>query len=71
MHEVPIFDARSISFNPNTDWPNLANILPQFHTEVPRGSLVAVAYTCNTYVSSHNEWNLSTNVQFVVVLGTP
>ncbi|KDR86191.1 hypothetical protein GALMADRAFT_219158 [Galerina marginata CBS 339.88] len=71
LDRVPIYDARSISFNPTTDWPKLANILPPFRGEVPRGSLVVVAYTCNTYFSTQNEWNLSTNVQFVVVLGTP
>ncbi|KDR65350.1 hypothetical protein GALMADRAFT_260260 [Galerina marginata CBS 339.88] len=70
LDRVPIYDARHTLFDAEKDWTDLANLLPPFLQEVPRGSFVAVAYTCNIYFASE-KWNLSPNVQFVVVLGTP
>ncbi|KDR76167.1 hypothetical protein GALMADRAFT_67610 [Galerina marginata CBS 339.88] len=67
---IPMYDARNTVFDCQTDWPVLSKVLPPFMTEVPRGSFIAVGYTCNTYFGSE-KWQLSCNVQFVVVLGTP
>ncbi|KDR65075.1 hypothetical protein GALMADRAFT_162489 [Galerina marginata CBS 339.88] len=68
--QVPIYDARFTVFHPIFDWPVLDALLPPFMAEVPYGSCVAVAYTCNCY-PVNGRWNLSTNIRFAVVLGTP
>ncbi|KDR72194.1 hypothetical protein GALMADRAFT_74091 [Galerina marginata CBS 339.88] len=67
---IPAYDARNTVFDAQTDWPALSRVLPPFHSEVPRGSFAAVGYTCNTYLAN-DKWNLSCNIQFVVVMGTP
>lgn len=66
---VPIYDARKYTFNYAGDFDNIAKILPSFDGEVPAGSFAVVAYTLSCYKKAEN-WHLSSNVQFVIVLAT-
>jgi hypothetical protein len=69
---VPIYDARGQDFDPNKDLNDLSR-LPLWKNgveDVPRQSLAVVGYTIHTYKRSGKELNLSTNVQWLVVLGT-
>jgi hypothetical protein len=69
---VPIYDARNHNFDPNKDLNNLSK-LPLWMNgveDVPRQSLAVVGYTVHTYKRGGKELNLSTNIQWLVVLGT-
>jgi len=44
-------------------------MLPLFNAEVPAGSFLVVAYTMTAYKKG-DVWNLSTNIQFVIVVAT-
>jgi hypothetical protein len=39
--------------------------------EIPANALVSVGYTVGTYLGKNGTLNLSTNVQFVIVLAVP
>lgn len=64
---VPIYDARGCSLDYEGDLENIENILPRFDQEIPPGSFAVVAYTMSAYKKGDN-WNLGTNVQFVIVV---
>jgi len=66
---VPVYDARKHAFNYAGDFDKIAKILPSFDGEVPAGSFAVVAYTLSCYKKAEN-WHLSSNVQFVIVLAT-
>ena len=78
VHSVPIYDARSISFDFAEHLPAYARILPVFDGEVPIRSLATVLYSANSFrrkpgqdgqVSTGRQ--LSLNIQAVIVLATP
>lgn len=52
------------------DLSALENKLPRFAGEIPEDSFALVAYTAS-YYHKNKVWNLSLNIQWVVVLGTP
>lgn len=69
---VPVYDGRGKSFNFDKDVDRLPSILPTFDGEVPAGSFAVVAYSASTYKGTKKDQvNLSCNVQWVLVLGTP
>jgi hypothetical protein len=75
---VPIFDARNVEQNIHVDLGNLDNDFPRLTTEVPVGSCVAVGHSVSTYVGKPEDEtkfgtkiHLTTNVLFVVLLGSP
>lgn len=69
---VPVYDGRGKSLDLDKDIERLQDILPLFDGEVPQGSFAVVAYSASTYKGAKkNQINLSCNVQWVLVLGTP
>jgi len=61
------------------DFDNLSETFPTFEedSEVPVGSCVAVGHSVSTYLgkkddqSGEKDFNLATNVLFVIVFGVP
>ncbi|KAJ7640376.1 hypothetical protein DFH06DRAFT_1137830 [Mycena polygramma] len=73
---VPIYDARKLVVDFDSDLGRLDEVLPPFIGEVPFGSFISVGYTCSVYnaaVSGTNERaaHLGCNVLWVIVCGTP
>ncbi|KAJ6581757.1 hypothetical protein B0H19DRAFT_929623, partial [Mycena capillaripes] len=73
---VPVYDARKVVVDFESDLPRLDEVLPPFVGEVPFGSFIVVGYTCSMYhstLSGSNERvaNLGCNVLWVIVCGTP
>lgn len=68
---VPVFDARVVPFDINKDIECMHEILPAFNDKLPQGSFVVVGYSASTYKGKQDKMNLSCNVQWVVVVGTP
>ncbi|KAG6903678.1 hypothetical protein DXG01_015773 [Tephrocybe rancida] len=71
--DVPIYDARGKTVDYQKDLPALAKKLPPFTDgEVPVDSFAVVGYSATTYVSGGDgKVQLSLNVLFVIVVGTP
>ncbi|PPR00390.1 hypothetical protein CVT26_009671 [Gymnopilus dilepis] len=68
---IPVYDGRHHRID-MSNLDNLASQLPLFEGEVPVESLAAVGYTVNVFWSTRYEnWQVSHNVRFVIVLGTP
>ncbi|PPR07085.1 hypothetical protein CVT24_010922, partial [Panaeolus cyanescens] len=70
---VPIYDATGVSdFNIDTDINRLAESLPPWSQgEVPRDSFVVVGYTLSEYLSRKEQWVLSCNLLWVIVIAVP
>ena len=66
---MPIFDARHRQFNLQSDLENLGAVLPTFTGKIPFGSCILIAHSMTSYIKD-GDANLSTNIQWVVVLGT-
>jgi len=70
LFPVPIYDARGQkTFDYNRDLSAIDERLPRYNSEVPAGSFSVVGYTMTAY-KKQDVWNLSTNVQFVIVVAT-
>lgn len=69
IFSVPIYDGRGKSFDYNCNLAQVHEMLPLFNAEVPAGSFLVVAYTMTAYKKG-DVWNLSTNIQFVIVVAT-
>ena len=67
---VPVYDAREHTFNFKEDLDNIGAILPTYPHEIPFGSCVIVAHSLTSY-GKNGEDHLSTNIQWVVILGIP
>jgi len=73
---VPVYDARNIDLKLGGSLYSLAEDMPVFDGEIPKGSLVTVLYSANTYRKKYpggqglGEKQLSLNIQSVIVLGT-
>ena len=71
---VPIYDGRfAPKFRFKKDLKKIHQ-LPLFKKgkeELPEGSAAVVAYTANTYIAEGGKKCLSTNIQWVLVLGVP
>jgi hypothetical protein len=70
---VPVYDARTArTLDFTVDLPNIDTILPRFHSEIPRGSLIVVGHMLTKYWSTKNKgWTLGCNLHWVIVLGIP
>ncbi|KAG6906328.1 hypothetical protein DXG01_014468 [Tephrocybe rancida] len=69
---VPIYDARGVPVDYQKDLPFLVDRLPPFSEgEVPNDSFAVVGYSASTYKDKKSRINLSLNVLFVIVIGTP
>ncbi|KAG6904872.1 hypothetical protein DXG01_006552 [Tephrocybe rancida] len=69
---VPIYDARGVPVDYQKDLPFLVNRLPPFSEgEVPNDSFAVVGYSASTYKDKKSRINLSLNVLFMIVVGTP
>jgi hypothetical protein len=75
---VPIFDAREVEQDIQVEFGKLDSIFPRFSSEVPVGSCVAVGHSVSTYIGKKDDeekfgtkTHLTTNVLFVILLGTP
>jgi hypothetical protein len=73
---VPIYDARGIESHDQNTLGKLTqtNSLPLFtEGDVPKDSCVLVGYTVNNFMSpkANTKNNISCNILFVIVLGTP
>jgi hypothetical protein len=76
MFSVPIYDARKVIVDFNTDLDRLDKVLPQFVGELPFGSFAVVGYTVSGYKASLSTGGervsqLGCNVIWVIVCGTP
>jgi len=69
---VPIYDARLLDYDVGLNIANMANDLPLFEGEIPRGSFVVVGYTASCYLSNMDRrWHFSANIQWAIVMGVP
>ncbi|KAJ6462340.1 hypothetical protein C8R47DRAFT_1225489 [Mycena vitilis] len=73
---VPVYDARGVVFDFNSDLARLDTVLPAFHGEVPFGSFVVVGYTVAGYKASLSAGgervpHMGCNILWAVVCGTP
>lgn len=46
-------------------------ILPPFDGEIPQGSFVVVGYTSSIYKGKAGRFNMSCNIQWAILIGTP
>jgi hypothetical protein len=67
---VPVFDGRGRVFNFKEDIENIKDILPSYPREVPLGSCVVVGHSMTSYEKGGVD-HLSTNIQWVIILGIP
>ncbi|KAJ7153850.1 hypothetical protein C8R46DRAFT_897499 [Mycena filopes] len=75
-YQVPIYDARRIVVNFNTDLGRLGEVLPLFPGEVPVGSYTVVGYALSSYMatlsgSSDRVPHVGCNILWAIVCGTP
>ncbi|KAJ7156490.1 hypothetical protein C8R43DRAFT_849056, partial [Mycena crocata] len=73
---VPVYDARKIVVNFNTDLDRLDQVLPLFPGEIPQSSFAVVGYSLSCYNgtvsgSSSKVASLGCNILWVIVCGTP
>ncbi|KAJ7111512.1 hypothetical protein C8R44DRAFT_632986 [Mycena epipterygia] len=73
---LPVYDARTVVVDFDSDLVKLAEVLPPFVGEVPFGSFVVVGYTCSVYNaaisgSSERAAHLGCNILWVIVCGIP
>lgn len=76
LNPVPVYDARKIVVDYDTDLTRLHELLPPFVGEVPFGSFIVVGYTCSVYNAAVNGTSeraphLGCNILWVIVCGTP
>ncbi|KAJ7626517.1 hypothetical protein DFH06DRAFT_1141828 [Mycena polygramma] len=74
--KVPIYDARTVVFDFNSDLSRLSTVLPAFHGEIPFGSFVVVGYTVAGYKASLSAGgervpHLGCNILWAIVCGSP
>lgn len=75
-NSVPVYDARKIVVDFDTDLACLDTVVPPFVGEIPFGSFVVVGYTCSVYHtavsgSSERVAHLGCNILWAIVCGTP
>ncbi|KAK7055066.1 hypothetical protein R3P38DRAFT_2498606, partial [Favolaschia claudopus] len=71
---VPVYDARNVDFDFDTDLPNLENKLRPWIGEIPVGAFIVAGYSMHTYkgkVQGMVAQTLSPNLLWVVVCGVP
>ncbi|KAJ7112266.1 hypothetical protein C8R44DRAFT_632337 [Mycena epipterygia] len=73
---VPVYDARKVVVDFDTDLDRLATALPLFVGEVPFGSFVVIGYTVSVYRAGLNGGSekvphLGCNIMWAIVCGTP
>ena len=70
---MPVYDAREVKFNINTDLERLQHVLPVFEGEIPVSSCVAVGHSLMSYIKKDDKSivNLGTSLLFVIIFGTP
>ncbi|KAK6977065.1 hypothetical protein R3P38DRAFT_3237840 [Favolaschia claudopus] len=71
---IPVYDARNVDFDFDTDLPNLENKLRPWIGEIPVGAFIVAGYSMHTYkgkVQGMVAQTLSPNLLWVVVCGVP
>ncbi|KAJ6464207.1 hypothetical protein C8R47DRAFT_1079754 [Mycena vitilis] len=74
--KVPVYDARTVVFDFNSDLNRMGSVLPAFHGEIPFGSFVVVGYTVAGYKASLSAGgervpHLGCNILWAIVCGSP
>ncbi|KAJ7709295.1 hypothetical protein B0H16DRAFT_1745939 [Mycena metata] len=73
---VPVYDARKVVLDFQSDLPRLDQVLPRFAGEVPFSSFIVVGYSASCYQaarsgSAEKVSQLGCNILWVIVCGTP
>lgn len=71
LSSVPVYDARNHNFDIGKHIEHLRDVLPIFEGEIPQGSFVTVGYTASIYKGRDGQINLSCNILWAVLVGTP
>ncbi|KAJ6452019.1 hypothetical protein C8R47DRAFT_1229578 [Mycena vitilis] len=73
---IPVYDARKIVINFDSDLSRLDQVLPLFPGEIPSGSFTVVGYTMASYMASLSGGaervpHVGCNILWAIVCGTP
>jgi hypothetical protein len=68
---VPIYDARELDTDKIEDVLLALASLHQFEDDVPTGSCAVVGHTITTYIKKDKTTQVSFNIHWVAVIGTP